>query len=127
VPSAAALANGADSTPTVRQLSSSCAIAAVVGRGATDSTVEVRLPNGTLDVTPVDFPKDWQFLAGDLLYVDLKRGEALPHLTYGEVRSPNSGRPEPGWIAVNEDPELNRTMATVEEKGRTATDPAATQ
>lgn len=53
-------------------------------------------------VRPVGFPAGWRLQTGDLVYVDLDRDEASPH-----VRSAGGA-----WVAVNEDPRRERTIAT---------------
>lgn len=108
----------ADATPPTGTASRNGALATVVHDAEADGgRVAVRLStpspappastsaeihDAVRHVHAVGFPAGWRLRSGDLVYVDLDRDEASPH-----VRSAGGG-----WVAVNEDPQRERTIAT---------------
>lgn len=87
--------------------SSNGAIAAVSG-SAEDGTVSVVHGGHEFSVLPVGFPPQWEFRAGDLVYLDLGRSEVIPYVRHIPEGSALSLQ------AINTDPDAERPFTAVD-------------
>lgn len=71
------------------------------------AAITLSVDGRTVDATPEGFPEDWEFIAGDLVFVDLDRLVAMPYVGTSFTGDTFN------WVALNEDTQLQRTIASI--------------